>query len=307
VRPLRADRGACGRYQTTYVILTPAFNEAGYIGRVAETLARQTIRPARWVLVDDGSTDATPAVARGFAAQYDWMLYHRRDRQQGQAYFASNVHALMEGWSLARTWTFDFLAILDADITLPSNYYQEILTHFRNDPKLGIASGIYENLIDGKLHKVLHDRWSTPKAIQVFRRECFEQIGGFVPLPHGGEDTCACVMARMRGWRTWSFPEIKVVHHRPTGTGNAKSLLRVRFNQGLAEYAMGSHPVFVLAKCLRRCLCERPYGAGGLCRLLGFGFGYCGRESRLIPDEVVRFLRREQWMRVLHLNRLPRQ
>jgi hypothetical protein len=195
--------------------------------------------------------------------------------------------------------------VLDADITLPPDYYEQLFMRFDADPALGVASGIYENLVDGRLHQVIHDRRSTPKAIQVFRRACFEQIGGYVPLKYGGEDTCTCVMARMHGWKAWSFPELKVIHRRPTGLGHAKSIVRVRFRGGRIEHGLGSHPLFVLTKCLRRSLIETPYLIGAGATLLGFLYASLRGEERQISPEVVRFVRREQLARVLHFNRLP--
>jgi biofilm PGA synthesis N-glycosyltransferase PgaC len=143
------------------------------------------------------------------------------------------------------------------------------------------------------------DRYSTPKALQVFRRACYEQIGGYIPCRNGGEDTCAEILARMHGWRTWSFRDVQVVHQRPVGTGAGKRVLGARFRQGLADYCVATHPVFMVAKCLRRCLTERPYLFSGLARLLGFLYGYCVREERPLPLEARRYVRGEQLRRLL--------
>jgi GT2 family glycosyltransferase len=174
----------------------------------------------------------------------------------------------------------------------------------QNDKKLGIASGIYENLIDGKLYSVLSDRRSTPKAIQVFRREVFDAIDGYLPLRYGGEDTCACVMARMRGWKTWSFPDLKVVHLRPTGLGNTRSILRAKYIQGILEYSLGNHPVFVLGKCVKRAVYERPHLIGGFLRCLGYLTACVKRLPHDVPLEVRQYHRGEQWRRILNRNRI---
>ncbi|OHB67112.1 MAG: hypothetical protein A2Y76_15605 [Planctomycetes bacterium RBG_13_60_9] len=290
-----------------YAIITPAHNEAGYVRLTIKSVIRQTILPRRWVIVDDGSTDDTPEIIKSYADRYGFVQCVRRARDEGRTYFASNVYAIMEGVRLLRDQLFEFLAILDADITLPVDYYEQILARFGADPRLGVASGIYENLVDGELEKVLNDRRSTPKAIQVFRRACFEQIGGYVPLKYGGEDTCACVMARMAGWKSWSFPELKVIHHRPTGMGSARDILHVRFRQGLCEYGLATHPLFMIVKSLRRCVLERPWVVGGILRLAGYSYGYLRRERRQLPSEVARYLRREQFGRIFSLNRMPKR
>jgi len=287
-----------------YVIVTPAHNEANYLRPTIESVLRQTVLPCQWVVVDDGSTDETPAILESYAREHSFLQHYRRQRDASQSYFASNVYAIMEGVRQVESTDYDFLAVLDADITLPEDYYAQIFARFDADPVLGVASGIYENLVNGRLQKVIHDRRSTPKAIQVFRRPCFEQIGGYVPLKYGGEDTCTCIMARMQGWKAWSFPELKVIHRRPTGLGNARSILRARFMLGLLEQSLGSHPLFILTKYLRRSIIEPPYLVVALATLLGFLYGSVRGETRQISEDVVRFARREQLARVLSLNRI---
>ncbi len=253
-----------------YIILTPAFNEGRYIEQTIQSVLNQNVLPEQWIIVDDGSTDGSALIIKKYAEKHKFIEYHYRKKPEGQEYFASNVFAIMAGYEKIKSSAYNFLAILDADIRLPADYYQRVLAHFAADSQLGVASGIYENLVDGKLCSVLHDRRSTPKAIQVFRKEVFEQIGGFLPLKFGGEDTISCVMARMAGWKAWSFPDIKVVHLRPTGTGATKNILQVRFKQGICEYNLATHPVFFLLKVLRRTVLERPYIVGGLARLAGY-------------------------------------
>lgn len=288
-----------------YVVVTAAYNEARHIAHTVESVIRQTIHPRRWIIVDDGSSDNTAEVIHSRIHACRFLRYVRRERKDKQSYFASNVHALMAGLDHLKEENYAFLGVLDADIVLPDDYYEQILRRFHADARLGVASGIYENLVNGRLEPVLNDRRSTPKAIQVFRRECFERIGGYVPLKYGGEDTCACIMARMHGWVSWSFPELRVVHRRPTGMGSAKGLLRARFRQGLCEYGLSTHPLFMFAKSLRRCLKERPFLVGGMLRLAGYTYGCLSREPRQVPAGVADFVRREQVLRLLCLNRVP--
>ncbi|MDD2465999.1 MAG: glycosyltransferase family A protein [Desulfobulbus sp.] len=288
--------------RTTYIIVTPAFNEAAFIEQTIESVLRQTILPQRWLIIDDSSTDTTGKIIQKYAEQYDFIHYYFRAKLIGQKYFASSVFAIMEGYEQIRHLPHDFLAILDADIRLPADYYKRILDEFDQDKQLGVASGVYENLIDNKLYKVLSDRRSTPKAIQVFRREVFEQIGGFLPMPYGGEDSVACVMTRMAGKKAWSFPDIKVVHLRPTGTGAATTILAARFRQGIAEYHLASHPLFFVLKVLRRIVLERPYFIGGILRLAGYLWAAVRRHKHELPKEVIAFIRKEQLARVFKGN-----
>jgi len=287
-----------------YAIVTPVFNEADCIQETIESVLEQTVLPQSWVIVDDGSTDATATIIRKYAAKYSFIKYHYRIKPEGQAYFSSNVYAIMEGYQQLEANRIELLAILDGDIVLPRDYYEEIIRRMEQSDNIGIASGIYENLIRGKLYSVLSDRRSTPKAIMAFRRNVFDTIGGFVPLKYGGEDTCACVMARMKGWKTWSFPDLKVVHLRPTGLRNAKSILRAKFVQGMSEYGLGSHALFVLLKSIKRSIQEKPYGTGGLVRMAGYLWAYVKREERQVNAEVIRYYRREQLYRIFRVNRI---
>jgi len=290
-----------------YIIITPAYNEAEYIRQTIKGVLAQSVLPHKWVIVDDGSTDDTAKVIQKHTEEYKWIRYVYRTKETSQSYYSSNVYAIIAGYEKFKDLDYDFLATLDADISLPKDYYEQIFDRFSQDKKLGVASGVYQNMVNDKLYRVLNDRRSTPKAIQVFRKECFEQIGGYLPLKYGGEDTCSCVMARMKGWKTWSFPELCVVHNRPVGTGHTSNLLKVRFRNGLNEYGLATHPLFMLVKSLRRCIKERPFISGGLARIAGFIYGYFLREKRQIPDDMVRFIRQEQMRRLFNLNRIPKE
>jgi biofilm PGA synthesis N-glycosyltransferase PgaC len=282
-----------------YVLVTPAYNEGRFIGRTIEGVLAQTRRPARWVIVDDGSTDDTGAIIRRYAEQAGFIEVCQRRRDMNETYYGNNVHAILQGYARVKDLDFDYLGILDADMILDPRYYEEIFQRFEANRELGIAAGTYVEEIGGRPVEALIDRRSTPKALQVFRRACYEQIGGYVPCPHGGEDTYTEIMARMHGWQTWSFPEIRAVHQKPVGTGDGKGLLRAKFRQGVTDYCLGTHPLFMVVKCLRRCLKERPYGSAGLARLAGFTHGYLVRAPRQIPEEARRYVHKEQMARLL--------
>jgi biofilm PGA synthesis N-glycosyltransferase PgaC len=283
---------------STYVIITPAFNEAQFIGRTIDSVIRQSVLPQRWVIVDDGSTDRTPDIIQEYAGRYPWISYLRRSRDSNQTYYASNVYALLNGYESVRDLSFDYLAILDADIVLCDDYYEQIFDRFATYPDIGIATGTLFETVNGRLRELVVDRYSTPKALQVFRRACYKKIGGYIPCRYGGEDSCAEIMARMHGWRTWSFTDIKVIHQRRVGMGDGRRILRARFRQGLADYCLATHPVFMLAKCLRRCFTESPRLLSGLARLTGFVYAYVIVEQRELPADARKYVRREQLRRL---------
>jgi poly-beta-1,6-N-acetyl-D-glucosamine synthase len=288
-----------------YVIITPAYNEAAYLAATVESVVQQTALPERWVIVDDGSQDETPRIAQEACSQYPWIQYSRRERSTDHTYYASNVYAIRQGVRCLDAVEYEYLAILDADISLPPDYYVEILRRFEKYARLGIASGVYVERTKNGFRKVLNDRRSTPKALMVFRKACYEEVSGFLPMKYGGEDTCACFAARMAGWKTWSFPEMVAIHNKPLGTGHAKGRIRICFRLGIGEHYLGSHPLFVLAKSIRRCFGESPFLAAGLSRLAGYLTGFFMHESREVPADLLRFIRKEQWQRLVGFNRVP--
>lgn len=281
-----------------YVIITPAYNEAEYIERTIRGVLAQSVLPCKWIIVDDGSTDNTAEIIKHCVKSCDFLEYCLRTREVGQSYYGSNVYAIHKGYQIVKDFNYKFLAILDADMELCDNYYKEIFNRFFMNPEMGIATGTYFEEVNGCLAEAKIDRRSTPKALQVFRRECFEQIGGYIPFKFGGEDSCAEIMARMHGWQTWSFPEIKAYHQKPVGTGDGRSILSGRLRQGMTDYSLGTHPLFMFLKCFRRCMVEKPFLFSALARLGGYILGYITREPRQIPEQAKRYVRKEQMKRL---------
>jgi len=290
---------------SNYVIITPAFNEEKYIESTIKSVLSQTIKPVSWIIVDDGSTDETGNIIKKYAEQYTWIKYLYRKKVAGQTYYGSNVYAIEEGLKIIENVDYEYLAILDADISLPPDYYARILSKFDKDNELGIASGVYIVRNNNRLEQVLNDRRSCPKNIMVFRQKCFMDINGFIPMKYGGEDTIACFMARMNGWKTWSFPDMVVIHNKPVGTGHSKSMLKIRFRLGIGEYFLATHPLFLLIKSLRRCFRETPFILGGILRLMGYIYACFMNEPRQISIDLIKFIQKEQLQRVFKGNKIP--
>lgn len=284
-----------------YVIITPAYNEGGYIAQTVESVLKQTIKPLQWIIVDDGSTDDTAAIINKYAKDNPFIKYHKRQRQPGQTYFSSNVYALQEGVNLIGDCDYDYLAILDADIVLCSDYYEKVFEKFCKYPELGIATGTYIEKEAGKWITAKIDRRSTPKAIQVFIKECYFKCGGYLPFKYGGEDTGMEIMARMNGWQTWSFEDIVVKHLRPAGTGEKKALIKARYRMGIADYCLATHPVFMLFKCVKRAFWEKPLILSSLARFSGYISACLKGYEKLLPDSAQKFIRSEQTNRIKNL------
>lgn len=283
-----------------YILITPANNEEKFIEETIKSVIKQTILPQKWLIIDDGSTDRTGEIIEKYEAQHNFITSLKIKRDDTGTYYGHRTHVVLAGYKKAEKLKYDFLGILDADIGLESTYYENILREFDRNPKLGIASGVYIDLVKGRLQAPIRDPdgISTPGAIQVFRRQCYEAIGGFQALEYGGDDTLADIMARMNGWQTRHFPQFQVIHHRPVGRSKGTHILIAKYRMGLAEYVLGTHPLFLLAKSLRRIFLEKPIVLASTARLAGFLSGHFVVKKRDVSDEVIKFVRKEQIQRL---------
>lgn len=286
-------------YSNSYALITPARNEEAYIEKTIKSVISQTIFPKKWVVVSDGSTDRTNDIVQKYQNGYDFIQLLQLEGCK-QRSFASRVYAIRSGIKCLTNVDYDFLGILDGDITFEDSYYESILEEFGKDPKLGIAGGLVFDQLNGKLNKTRNRTLNhVAGGVQLFRIGCYEVIKGYRPLKWGGVDTVAETTARMHGWRVKSFPDIKVIHHRQTGCGDG-IVWQARYLEGLRDYSIGYHPLYYFAKCFRRVL-EMPYFLGSVLRLTGyFWAGFRGYE-RDVSVDFVNFLRDEQLNKIRSL------
>jgi glycosyltransferase involved in cell wall biosynthesis len=281
------------------VVITPARNEASFIEGTIQAVARQTVPPAKWIIVSDGSTDGTDDIVRSYVRQYPWIeLLRRPDRVE--RHFAGKVNAFDAGYAALQGMHYDILVSLDADITFDEEYFAFLLSKFADDPNLGVAGTPFREggrHYDFRFASLDH----VSGACQVFRRECFEDIGGYVPIKGGGIDWVAVTTARMKGWKTRTFPEKASLHHRTMGTGSSNRL-KALFRFGKQDYYLGSHPVWQFLRSLFH-FKDRPLVLGGLLLLAGYMWGFLTRAPRPITAELLRFRRREQMARLKDITR----
>lgn len=278
--------------QPTYVVITPAKDEEKYIGLTIASMCAQTLKPYRWIIVDDGSTDGTGNLIAAAAEKNPWIkVVYRKNlgsRQAGNGVIA----AFYDGYGLVAKDKWDYVVKFDGDLSFNSDYFEKCLREFEQDGKLGIAGGTCCKLVDGAMvpefmgEPLFHVRGPT----KIYRRECFEAIGGLIVAP--GWDTVDQIKANMLGWTTRTFPSIQLIHHRPTG--GAYGSWNDWVKNGLANYVTGYHPLFMVCKCLRR-LFKKPYNLQAFGLFCGFMKGYLKSISQVQDRAAIRYLRHQQW------------
>ncbi len=279
----------------SYVLITAAKNEEDYIRGTIESVAAQNITPELWVIVSDASTDKTDEIIKEYAAQYSFIKYVRA-ADQAERNFASKAFAINIGYKHIRNVEYNFIGILDADVTFQPDYIETIMKKFAEDPKLGIAGGIFYDVYNGKRHKVNPSVHSVRGAVQLFRRECYEDVNGMLPLRKGGIDTFAEISARKHGWKVKTFFDAEVLHHRCTGT-SSMNLFQHKYRQGIVEHSLGYHPLYQAVKCCIR-IFEKPYIIGAALRFAGYWNSYLKKETPTVPEDFFKFIRHEQKLRL---------
>jgi glycosyltransferase involved in cell wall biosynthesis len=273
-----------------YVLITPAKDEAAFIEQTLKSVISQTVRPLKWVIVSDGSTDGTDEIVKRYAAEHEWIELLRMP-ERGERDFAGKVGAFNAGYARIEALSFDVVGNLDADISFDPDYFAFLLDRFKSMPDLGVAGTPFvEDGFKYDYNFVNIDHVSG--ACQLFRAECFRDIGGYKPIKGGGIDWVAVTTARMMGWRTGTFTEKTCLHHRLTGTGKDR-LFTARFKVGQKDYFLGGHPLFEIFRAAYQ-MTLRPYVIGGLCILAGYLWASFNRFERRIQPELIHFRRREQ-------------
>jgi poly-beta-1,6-N-acetyl-D-glucosamine synthase len=270
--------------ENRYLVITPVKDEGPYIRQTLESVAAQTVRPALWIIVDDGSCDGTADAAAGFATGRPWIRVHRldgnRERQPGSAV----INAFNAGLTLAGITDFDFIVKLDGDLKLPATYFERLLARFREDPALGIASGQYVEDHGGRRVEIKMPDYHAAGASKMMRAACFEAIGGFVPSR--GWDTVDEIRAQAQGWKTTHFCDIQFEHLKPEGAGIGS--VRTNFMHGEIHYLTGGGGLFFLLKVAHRAWSGRPRILGAAAMTLGFFSNWIRRRPRLVSDVEAR-------------------
>jgi poly-beta-1,6-N-acetyl-D-glucosamine synthase len=279
-----------------YALVTAARNEKECIGACIESVVHQSVQPTAWIIVSDGSTDCTESIIEEYAKQHNFIRLLRKKTDRTQSGFSSKVFALGMGAECIKINDLEFIGHLDADITVEKEYYARILSEFKANPKLGLAGGYIFEREGGEFRsRSSNSPWSVAGGIQLFRSECYIKISPLKPLPLGGEDWHAEIEARMQGWEVKAFSDIVAYHHK--SSRSKRGIIKEGLRLGALDYAIGTHPLFELLKCMRR-MKEKPLFLYASLMLWGFFEAYLTRQNRGTTKEIVNYLQREQLMRI---------
>lgn len=281
----------CG--MTRYVIITPVRDEEKFVEATIESVIHQTTRPVEWVIVDDGSSDRTGEILDRYAAQYPWIRVVHRANRGFRKSGGGVMEAFFDGYNTLECKDWDFIVKLDGDLSFAQDYFEKCFEHFRRVPELGIGGGEIRHNISGQLKLEETPRFHVRGATKIYRKACWEAIGGLWPAP--GWDTIDEVKANMLGWKTYTFADGYLLHHRFTGSEDG--LFRDRVKHGLICYISRYHPFFVAASCIFR-IAQKPYVIGSAGMLYGYVKAHLSHPPRVEDQRYVAFIRSQQIRRL---------
>jgi poly-beta-1,6-N-acetyl-D-glucosamine synthase len=274
------------------LLISPCRNEAAYMRETLDSVIAQSMRPSRWVIVDDGSTDATPAILEEYSVRHPWIQIVTRADRGRRAVGPGVVEAFYEGYRAADVDEFRYLCKLDLDLRLPPRYFETLIGRMEADPRIATCSGKAYVHAGGRLVAERHGDETSLGMTKFYRVDRFKAIGGFVrEVMWDGID---CHRCRMHGWIacSWDEPELRFVHLRPMGSSQ-QGIITGRMRHGYGQYFMGTGLAYMAASAISR-LNEKPYVLGSLAMLWGWLRSALQRRPRYADAEFRRFLRRYQ-------------
>jgi glycosyltransferase involved in cell wall biosynthesis len=279
-----------------YALITPARNEAQYIELTIKSMIVQTHLPLKWVIVSDGSSDQTDELVSKYLKEYQWIELVRMP-ERAQRHFAGKVHAFKAGYERLKDTKVEIIGNLDADVSFGPKHFEFLIERMGENPQIGVAGSPFREgtfQYDYRFSNI-ENVWG---GCQLFRRECYEAIGGYMPLKGGCIDHVAVLSARLHGWQTRTFTENVCLHHRQMGTA-MQGALEAKFKTGMKDYTVGNHPLWELVRMIYQ-MKNSPFVIGGLALGLGYAWSLIRRAEVPLSPDLVAFVRREQ------LNRLKK-
>jgi len=276
-----------GLRQTSYVIVSPVKDEERYLEATLRSVIGQTVRPLKWIIVDDGSSDGTPRILQSIANLHNWIEVLRIQRNATRDLGITEIKAFAKGYERLTQDEFDFIVKLDCDLDLPPDYFERLLKEFEENKRLGIASGMYLEDHDGKWLAAHMPDYHAAGASKMVRRQCFEDISGFIL--YRGWDTIDEIKAMTQGWETRHFPDLTFRHLKREGS--AMGFGRTNVLHGEVYYLTGGGMVFFLFKVLHRATTSMPPVLAGVAMLWGYLSCLLQGKKRLVSRSEAKFYR----------------
>ena len=284
----------------SYCLISPCRNETKFARRSIESVLRQTILPSLWVIVDDGSTDETPAILREYEQSCDFVKTIRREDRGKRAVGPGVIEAFYAGYDSINPGDFPYICKLDLDLDIPPGYFEELMLRMETEPHIGTCSG-KPYFKDSKTGELISEKIGDDMSVgacKFYRIKCFKDIGGFVrQVMWDGIDCHTC---RMKGWIacSWDDPELRFEHLRPMGSSEG-GIWRGRIRHGYGQYFMGTSLPYMVASATYR-MTRPPHILGGAAMLWGYSRSLLKRETRYDNKDFKRFLNSYQWSCLIH-------
>lgn len=274
-----------------YIIITPAHNEENYIHFILDSVVKQTLLPEQWIIVNDGSVDRTSKIVDKYQKKFEWIKLINNTNKEKRALGSKVIKAFYAGFNTIKNKSYDFIVKLDADLTLPQNYFEEVAKGFRNDPKVGLCGGYCSVERNGEFVREKSAKYHSRGSIKAYRKKCFDQIGGLKPIL--GWDGIDEMTAMMLGWRIRVLP-LEVIHHRKTNT--SVNFTKLRFECGEASYKNGDTIIIAFSRMIYRLFQGKIVNS--LAGFSGYLYAMIFREKKNIDKNLEKFIRNFQYNRI---------
>lgn len=277
----------------SYLLISPCRNEAEFMIKTLESVINQSLLPAKWIIVDDGSTDATPEILRSYSDRYDFIDVITRDNRGHRSVGPGVIEAFYAGLAAVDPHDYQYLCKLDLDLDLPATYFETLIDKMKANPRIGTCSGKPYNQCDGGLVSEKRGDEMSVGMTKFYRVSCFQQIGGFVSEVMW--DAIDCHRCRQLGWIacSWDDPELRFVHLRVMGSSQ-DNVYTGRMRHGYGQYFMGTGMVYMFATSVYR-MVHPPYFFGGLAMFWGYLSSAIKRPSKYHDKKLRTFINSYQW------------
>lgn len=279
----------------SYVIISPCRNEQKYMHQTMDTVINQTLKPTKWVIVDDGSTDDTAKILKEYADQHSFIEIVTRENRGHRSVGPGVIDTFYAGYNTIEIDDYAYICKLDLDLNLPKVYFETLINEMEKDPRLGTFSGkpyFYKGQTKELIPEVCGDE-SSVGMTKFYKVNCFKEIGGFVrQVMWDGIDSHRC---RLLGWisRSDNDPSLRFIHLRPMGSSQ-KSIITGRVRHGYGQYFMGTRFPYMFASVIFR-LNKKPYVIGSLATLWGYIKSILVNKEKLNDPKMQNLMNKFHW------------